>query len=206
MIHLENFKKLSTNELFEKCLEQKNKSDIFAILREVEKRKRLSNLSLVRKLIDHILSLEIISDEKIPLKREQEPTWPWPTVMPPRKKGGKFEADFKEFSALRFCGYSVGKTHGMPAEERKRFLDYFFTHKLPLFTKQQKDLFEDDYSTPGSEKRLRKMANVIASNCRNFKANNKKIYQFAINDYEEDLSYLRKKYFIKGSFPWPESE
>ena len=63
-----------------------------------------------------------------------------------------------------------------------------------------------DYGEPGSEVRLKKIANVISSNCRNFKANDKLKYAYAINDYETDLKYLKNKYFIRGSFPWPESQ
>ena len=200
MIDLDDLKNFKTNELIEQCLKTNNKYDIFEILSLVETRKRLSDLTLIKKLVNHVIYLE----DNIPPKnnaRKDPPPWPWPITEPPKSSGGDFTGEFRDFSLLKYCGYTVGKIKGMSEEERIKFLDYFFTHELP-----GPHELTVDYGEPGSEVRLKKMANVMSSNCRNFKANDKLKYAYAINDYETDLKYLKNKYFIRGSFPWPESQ
>ena len=49
MIDLDNLRNLRTNELLEQCLKTKNKNDVFEILNLVETRKRLSDLTLIKK-------------------------------------------------------------------------------------------------------------------------------------------------------------
>ena len=58
MIDLDNLRNLRTNELLEQCLKTKNKNDVFEILNLVETRKRLSDLTLIKKLVNHVISLE----------------------------------------------------------------------------------------------------------------------------------------------------
>ena len=88
----------------------------------------------------------------------------------------------------------------MDAPERKRFLDHFFTNLLP---KEVSEYCADEYGASMSNKRLHKMANVIAAHCRNFKRNDQDRYEQAISDWEEDLAYLRDKYCKPRSFRWP---
>ena len=200
MIDLDDLKNFKTNELIEQCLKTNNKYDIFEILSLVETRKRLSDLTLIKKLVNHVIYLE----DNIPPKNnaiKDPPPWPWPITEPPKSSGGDFTGEFRDFSLLKYCGYTVGKIRGMSEDERIKFLDYFFTHQLP-----GPHELKVDYGEPGSEVRLKKIANVISSNCRNFKANDNLKYAYAINDYETDLKYLKNKYFIRGSFPWPESQ
>jgi hypothetical protein len=133
-----------------------------------------------------------------------EPDWPWPIDEPPEGPGGQTAPQFEQqYSGLRLCGYHVGKTNGMPDNERRRFLDQFFRNDLPSVVEKYHG---DDYGEPGSETRLRKMANVIAANCRNFKKNDREKYRVAIADYEHDLEYLRASYYKAGTFPWPPIE
>lgn len=116
----------------------------------------------------------------------EELSWPWPITTPPDGEGGNSDLFFpNKYSGLRLCGYRVGKTSGMSARERRRFLDHFFRNRLPGIVRQYHG---DSYGEPGSEERLRKMANVIAADCRNFKKNDRDKYAVAIADYEQDLS------------------
>jgi hypothetical protein len=108
-----------------------------------------------------------------------------------------------EASALKLCGYTVGKTKGLPARDRRRFLDCFFRNRLPSWVSE---MFADEYGAPGSEVRLRKIANLIAGNCRVFKLNDPHKYASAITDWEDDLAYLRSRYYRPGSFPWPQTD
>lgn len=133
-----------------------------------------------------------------------EPEWPWPIIEPGPGKGGLHGSYFeKEHSGLWLCGYRVGKTKGLANDERKLFLSYFFRHPLPIVVAEYHD---DDYGAPGSEQRLRKMANVMAACWRNFKLVDRNKYKFAIAHYEDDLEFLRKSFFRSGMFPWPPIE
>jgi hypothetical protein len=134
-----------------------------------------------------------------------EPEWPWPITEPPENKGGSLdETMFKnKHSGLWICGYRTGKTYGMPDAERQRLLDYFFRNRLPEAVARYHGT---EYGDPGSEERLRKMANVLASNCRNFKRNDRRKYRVAIAHLEQDLNHLREKYYRAGMFPWPPIE
>ena len=132
----------------------------------------------------------------------RSPNWPWPIteIMPSRTPGmPTFE---RAMSALRVCGYRVGKTSGMPQAERLRFLAYFFTHELPS---QVAGEFGDEYGEPGSEARLKKMADVIASACRNTKRRRDGAdYDVAIADWEGDLAYLKREFYDRFyEFEWP---
>lgn len=133
-----------------------------------------------------------------------EPDWPWPITDVPAPPAGRSEIAFdKMYSGLWLCGYRTGKTNGMPAKHRQEFLDFFFRNPLPSIVKKYHG---DDYGEPGSEKRLQKMANVIAANCRNFKKNDRDKFGVAISEWEADLYYLKRSYYKAGSFPWPPVE
>jgi DNA-binding protein HU-beta len=130
--------------------------------------------------------------------------WPWPITVPPEGSGAKADLFFSnKYSGLWLCGYRVGKTSSLNDSERRRFLDHFFRNFLPEIVSRY---HTDSYGQPGTEKRLQKMANVMAANCRNFKKNDVVKYEVAIADYEQDLAYLKQSYYRAGSFPWPPTE
>lgn len=130
-----------------------------------------------------------------------EPDWPWP-ITEPGESAGAGEVDrwhHQDHSGLWICGYRVGGD-GLQPLERTRLLNHFFRNALPKAVERH---CGDDYGDPGSEKRLRRMANVIAKNCRNFKRLSRERYADAIDDWEKDLAYLKRAYYHAGSFPWP---
>ncbi|MCF8003530.1 MAG: hypothetical protein K9L32_04860 [Chromatiaceae bacterium] len=128
-------------------------------------------------------------------------TWPWPITEPSgeRGNGGFFE---DEVSALKMLGYTVGK-QGMTDKERRQFLDQFFRGVLPP---QVVKHFGEKYGEPGTEERLKKMANLIAGVLRARKSHDRKRYRIAISHWETDLEYLKHNYYRSGSFPWPQLE
>ncbi|MCO5353278.1 MAG: hypothetical protein M9913_20750 [Bryobacteraceae bacterium] len=130
--------------------------------------------------------------------------WPWPLteVQHSSKKGNNLYFD-RDMSGLKVCGYRVGKTNGMPQNERLRFLTYFFESKLPPEVVER---CGDDYGPPKSSQRLRKMATVMAANCRNFKRNDADKFRAAIEDWESDLFYLRSHYYQNSGFEWPNTD
>ena len=135
---------------------------------------------------------------------DPELEWRWPITQIPEGKSGKSGPDFDhKYSGLYLCGYRVGKTRGMPTAERREFLDTFFRNELPDVVERYHGR---EYGDPGSETRLRKMANVIAAHCRNFKRRDSDAYRYAIADWEADLQYLKLSYYKAGMFPWPPVE
>jgi len=134
---------------------------------------------------------------------ETDPPWPWPVTEPPVGSGRETSPDFpNRYSGLWLCGYRIGK-NGLPQQERERLLDHFFRNELPATVA---DHHGDEYGEPGSEQRLSKMSNVMASNCRNFQRNDRTRYAKTISDYESDVSYLKARYYKQGWFPWPPLE
>jgi hypothetical protein len=135
-------------------------------------------------------------------KNNQEPDWPWPMLDVTEGKGkSHFAAKFADVSALKLLGYSVGK-NGLNVAERKEFLKRFLTKPLPSIVSE---LFGDTWANPGSEERLRKMADTISSNCKNFKRNDATRYRVAIEDWEFDLAWLKNSFYKRGRFPWPDT-
>jgi hypothetical protein len=127
--------------------------------------------------------------------------WPWPITTAPESRGGKFNTSFADHdSGLWLCGYWVGSSSTKTTSARRYFLDYYFRNQLPAVVKQYHG---GAYGEPGSEERLQKMANTIAANCRNFKRLNREKYKVATSEWEQDLGYLKARYYRAGSFPWP---
>ena len=137
-----------------------------------------------------------------PHRTVRTPDWPWPIteIMPTRRPG--MPAFERDMSALKVCGYSVGKSSDMTQAGRRQFLVYFFTHELP---RRVRDEFGDEYGEPGSEYRLRKMANVMASACRNAKRRRDGAdFDVAISDWESDLAFLKTEFYDRfRKFEWP---
>jgi hypothetical protein len=139
-----------------------------------------------------------------PTPRDEEVAeldWPWPITEPGESAGtgGVDRWHHQDHSGLWICGYRVGGD-GLQPLERTRLLNHFFRNPLPKAVERH---CGNDYGDPGSEERLRRMANVIARNCRNFKRLSRERYADAIEDWEKDLAYLKRAYYRAGSFPWP---
>ena len=129
-----------------------------------------------------------------------EPAWPWPIAMPPAVDGAGFPELQAQHSGLWLCGYRVGRIYGLPDVERRRFLDHFFLSPLPSVVAQ---FHGDSYGAPGSRERLVKMANVIAAHCRNFRRNDARRYWIAIQQWDQDLRYLKETYGQRMPIAWP---
>lgn len=139
-----------------------------------------------------------------PSPGSSQPVWAFPVINHPPKEGKNgFAVDFRKYSALKMFGYTVGKTDGWMESERRRFLSCFIELDLPPIVEAT---FGDEYGEPNSTQRLRKVANVIAGNANNFYRNNPKMYEAAISDWEDDLNFLKRKYYEGAGLkfqPWP---
>ena len=125
----------------------------------------------------------------------------WPNIIVNRSGSGKFAAESEKTGLLSYMGYRVGKTRGLPLNERREILEEIFGYNLPSadFSGQ----YMKEWGEPKSKERLEKMANSLASFCRNAKRRNNDV---AVSNYEEDLEWLREN-FYKGRFMfrWPQT-
>ena len=101
---------------------------------------------------------------------------------------------------LKYEGYTVGK-NGCSRLERRRILDYCYLDGfVPLAFLE---VYVSEWGNPATSTRLHKIANCIATFCRNAKL--KKVPPLeAIGCWEEDLQYLKSEYYEeKNLFEWP---
>lgn len=147
--------------------------------------------------------------KSIPKKPQEpvKPIWAFPVVnMPSDFSKGSFSGEFRDFSALTLFGYKVGKINGWPTHKRRVFLTQFMEMELPG---EVQALFDDEYGSPLSVVRLRKVANLLANNASLRYRIDARMYAEAIADWEDDLSFLRQKYYEGAGLkfqPWPSTK
>lgn len=133
----------------------------------------------------------------------QKKEWKWPVVNEsPGQRGGAGE--YREFSALKLFGYTVGKTAGWPEHQRRVFLADFMRHDLPPIVEE---LFPGEYGRPMSAHRLRKVATHIASVCSSASKRDALSNAHAIIDWHADLAFLKSEFYEREGLkfqPWPD--
>lgn len=125
----------------------------------------------------------------------------WPTTHAPISTIG-FCDDFYCYKTglLSYVGYSTGK-NGEPTKTRQAILDCVFNNELPKINDKE---YMDEWGTPKSPSRLKKMAVSIAAFTRNNKRNTAYNYQISIAQWESDLEYLFNRYYVGTfNFDWP---
>lgn len=127
----------------------------------------------------------------------------WPSTYVSGK--GNTEIDdrnWPDIGLLKRMGYKVGKSGIQNAEKRRKILEKVYESSDLPSVKSREHMAE--WGTPKSCKRLQKMANSLATFCRNAKRNSYSSQQLAITHWELDLQWLREK-FYQGhcSFSWP---
>ena len=126
----------------------------------------------------------------------------WPSTDIHLGDEGKWlDADFfLQEGYLKYEGYTVGKG-GLPRRERHKILDYCYLEGIvPLAFPEE---YVDEWGTPATSTRLHKIASCIAAFCRNAKRKKARLRE-AISCWEEDLMYLRSKYYeAQCRFEWP---
>lgn len=134
------------------------------------------------------------------------PQWEWPVIHqpPPGRGGGSFiDRSMNPFSALKLFGYTVGKADGWSQAKRQSFLRDFMAMTLPPIVNAT---FGEDYGAPMTMTRLKKVANVIATNASNFYRNDPAKFEVAIADWEDDLGFLYREFYLGAKLafaPWP---
>lgn len=139
-------------------------------------------------------------------RRRREPSdekFPWPTTVATIGSGGIETAGWIEEGVLKFVGYSVGNTNREPQRIRERILSELFRGTIPpVFP----SAYLDEWGDPLSVCRLRKMAETIAAFARNGKRQRRSRMAAAVRDWEHDLDYLYREYYVeKFHFDWPSS-
>ncbi|MEZ4776509.1 MAG: hypothetical protein R3D00_25260 [Bacteroidia bacterium] len=124
--------------------------------------------------------------------------WPQTNVIKGRKS--LEDVDWYEYGMLGVLGYHVGKK-GLQQKDRWLILETVYFFDLP---KINGETYHVEWGKPKTGKRLKKMANSIATFAKQAKKNSEKDYSIAINQWEDDLRYLKKTYYTgKYNFIWP---
>ena len=105
---------------------------------------------------------------------------------------------------LSLLGYHVGETLPLRPTLRESILEYVFEHHLPPVGDVA---YFGEWGEPQSPRRLRKLANTLASLTRNAKRRDPLRFSRAIDEWEDDLTLLHEKYYVRlFHFGWPVTE
>jgi hypothetical protein len=126
--------------------------------------------------------------------------WPSTDIFEVMRRHPIRPIDWTEIGPLRILGYGVGMRSRATYIARRKHLASIFEssieHHFPSLT--------EEWGAPASAKRLQKMANSIAAFSRNAKRNRSLDYSVAIDDWEYDLDFLYREYYIGYfNFGWP---
>jgi hypothetical protein len=128
----------------------------------------------------------------------------WPTTDAPESLKKILSPFIDDVGVLSVCGYSVGK-NGKTKNERINVLEEILKGDLRGLDLSVSYLLS--WGDPNSISRLMKLAKTIAALCRNAKRS-KADYLEAIENWTEDLAYLKENYYekVKESAleTWPE--
>lgn len=112
--------------------------------------------------------------------------------------------DWLRLGMLAFLGYRVGRSDGKVDKERQLILAEVFDSNLPPAFPPS---YVSQWGGPSSSTRLKKIAEAIAAFTRNAKRRNDGRLDEAIADWEFDLKFLHRKYYIgKFHFGFPTTQ
>jgi hypothetical protein len=128
--------------------------------------------------------------------------WP-PQALQSRSVALKADCYWYEHGVLSFMGYHVGESSALSAEQRRSILAYVLAEQIP---KVNDPAYMSKWGDPGSEKRLRKMADSLATFARSAKLNKHADKSIAVFEWESDLVYLKRTFYRFGTkhlWKWP---
>ncbi len=130
--------------------------------------------------------------------------WPGTEAIPSHGNG---EGDFSrpDTSPLKHLGYSVGQ-NGETSAVRRKALRKAFTTKRDSLPGEYSSEYIEEWGPAESGARLKRIADHIASTCRNFRKRPGN-YDLAVEQWEADLRWLKEKYYnpLTYGFAWPET-
>ena len=106
---------------------------------------------------------------------------------------------------MKALGYKVGKAGIQGAKKgRERLMEIYMKEDLPAVMSKG---YLAEWGSPHTCARLEKMANSIATFCRNAKRDEKKDKTVAIEHWEEDLEWIKTKFYRDHcQFWWPSTK
>lgn len=128
---------------------------------------------------------------------EQSFVWPSTEAVPGRRHA--FSGNMHHSGMLSYVGYKVGH-QGLPPSSRRDLLGAVYRGHLPQLPDAG---YMQEWGTPHSGVRLRKLAHTIAALARNAKRRGRHM-AVAVADWEADLAYLKRMYYDgRYDFSWP---
>jgi hypothetical protein len=127
----------------------------------------------------------------------------WPQVEPEGNAGGSFPVpEVPNVGMLRHLGYRVGKGADVPSRSARRaILKHAFEGALPFV---QDRAYTASFGTPGSARRLEKLANCLAAFAMAAARKLDAGQDQAISDWIDDLQWMRVTYYTgRFDFSWP---
>ena len=130
----------------------------------------------------------------------------WPSTLV--FGGGHTEIDdfdWPQIGLMKTLGYKVGRTGIQDKKKRRQILKEIYEKEdLPSVMPKY---YLSKWGSPHSCARLGKMAQSLATFCRNAKRDKKKDKTVAIEHWEDDLEWLKKEYY-RGhcQFWWPATD
>jgi hypothetical protein len=130
--------------------------------------------------------------------------WPGTDPIPTSGGNGDFEGPTK--SPLKRLGYEVGQS-GASKSKRRSLLRKTYRKPLDDLPGNYPQEYIQKWGPGESGKRLQRIANHLAANCRNFRKRDGN-YGLAIDHWEEDLEWLKQKYYypLTYGFEWPNTK
>ena len=128
--------------------------------------------------------------------------WPGTEALP--SSAGQHRFHGPEVSPLKRLGYTTGKTKGLPRGERRRLLRKAFELKRSALPGRYGEWYLQEWGGAESSTRLKKLANKIASDCRDYRTRTKD-YSVSAEHLENDLAWLKETFYnpLTYDFEWP---
>lgn len=134
---------------------------------------------------------------------ELKESFRWPQWEPGGNGDSTFLAlDVPNVGMLKHLGYRVGKGADVPSKSARRaILKHAFDAALPLV---QDPAYTASFGTPGSARRLEKLANCLAAFAKAAARKRDPGQEQAISDWVDDLEWMRVTYYLgRFDFSWP---
>jgi hypothetical protein len=128
----------------------------------------------------------------------------WPSTDAAPSGAPRAPSEWHAEGVLGYLGYHVGVVQGVSQGVRRQILDAVFLQSLPPVNGPDYCL---GWAGPGAAARLERLASEIARFVRNAKGKRSADMTSAIADWEQDLKYLYREYYVgKFGFGWPNIE
>ncbi len=139
-------------------------------------------------------------------KNIEDKNFVWPTTEITSGNGTLADQFWPQIGMLKFLGYNVGHKGALRTDRQKALQIAFTMHELPKVNGPE---YVKGWGNASTGLRLKKIADSIATFCRNARHQNSTSYTATIADYEEDLAWLKKTYYdgrFDRQFTWPDTK